>query len=48
YFLTNNISGAWCGSYFANSDKWAEVPEHLKTLFKLCMDSSNYYRQHWY
>ncbi len=48
YFLTNNISGAWCGSYFANSEKWAEVPEHLKTLFKLCMDSSNYYRQHWY
>ena len=48
YFLTNNISGAWIGSYFANSDKWNAVPEHLKTLFKLCMDSSHYYRQHWY
>jgi TRAP-type mannitol/chloroaromatic compound transport system substrate-binding protein len=48
YFLTNTISGAWIGSYFANSDKWNEVPEHLKTLFKLCMDSSHYYRQHWY
>ena len=48
YFLTNNISGAWCGSYFANEAKWNAVPEHLKTLFKLCMDSSNYYRQHWY
>ncbi len=24
------------------------MPEHLKTLFKLCMDSSHYYRQHWY
>jgi hypothetical protein len=24
------------------------VPEHLKTLFKLCMDSSHYYRQYWY
>ncbi len=48
YFLTNNISGAWIGSYFANSDKWAEVPDKLKTLFKLCMDSSHYYRQHWY
>ncbi|MGJ0534789.1 MAG: TRAP transporter substrate-binding protein DctP [Methylocystis sp.] len=48
YFLTNNISGAWIGSYFANSDKWAAVPEHLKTLFKLCMDSSHYYRQYWY
>ncbi|WP_245956946.1 TRAP transporter substrate-binding protein [Aestuariispira insulae] len=48
YFLTNNISGAWCGSFFANEDRWNEVPEHLKTLFKLCMDSSHYYRQHWY
>lgn len=48
YFLTNNISGAWIGSYFANSAKWDEVPEHLKTLFRLCMDSSHYYRQHWY
>ncbi len=48
YFLTNNISGAWIGSYFANSERWNEVPEHLKTLFKLCMDSSHYYRQYWY
>ncbi|SNZ21499.1 TRAP transporter substrate-binding protein [Cohaesibacter gelatinilyticus] len=48
YFLTNNISGAWAGSYFANSERWDELPEHLKTLFKLCMDSSHYYRQHWY
>ena len=48
YFLTNNISGAWCGSYFANSERWNEVPEHLQTLFRLCMDSSHYYRQHWY
>ncbi len=48
YFLTNNISGAWIGSYFANSERWNEMPEHLKTLFKLCMDSSHYYRQYWY
>ena len=48
YFLTNNISGAWCGSYFANSERWDALPEHLKTLFRLCMDSSHYYRQHWY
>ncbi|MCV6601939.1 MAG: TRAP transporter substrate-binding protein [Cohaesibacter sp.] len=48
YFLTNNISGAWAGSYFANSERWEELPEHLKTLFNLCMDSSHYYRQHWY
>jgi TRAP-type mannitol/chloroaromatic compound transport system substrate-binding protein len=48
YFLTNNISGAWCGSYFANSDAWESLPENLQTLFKLCMDSSHYYRLHWY
>lgn len=48
YFLTNNISGAWCGSYFANSESWNALPEHLQTLFRLCMDSSHYYRQHWY
>ncbi len=48
YFLTNNISGAWAGSYFANTEKWNAVPDHLKELFKLCMDSSHYYRQWWY
>ncbi|MDH3242932.1 MAG: C4-dicarboxylate ABC transporter, partial [Alphaproteobacteria bacterium] len=48
YFLTNNISGAWIGSYFANSERWKELPEHLKTLFNLSMDSSHYYRQYWY
>jgi TRAP-type mannitol/chloroaromatic compound transport system substrate-binding protein len=48
YYLTNNISGAWSGSFFANTDKWNAVPDHLKTLFNLAMDSSHYYRQHWY
>jgi len=48
YFLTNNISGAWCGSYFANSERWNALPEHLQTIFRLCMDNSHYYRQHWY
>ncbi len=48
YYLTNNISGAWSGSYFANTEKWKAVPEHLKTLFRMSMDTSHYYRQHWY
>ena len=48
YFLTNNISGAWCGSYFANSERWNALPERLRELFQLCMESSHYYRQHWY
>jgi len=48
FYLTNPISGAWAGSYFANSDRWNELPDHLKTLFRLSMDNSHYYRQHWY
>jgi TRAP-type mannitol/chloroaromatic compound transport system substrate-binding protein len=48
YYLTNPISGAWAGSYFVNSKKWEAVPKHLQMLFRMCMDSSHYYRQHWY
>ena len=48
YFLTNPISGAWAGSYFVNEERWNELPEHLKTLFMLAIDSSHYYRLHWY
>ena len=48
YFLTNNISGGWCGSFFANADRWKEVPEHLQQLWRVCMDSSHYRRLHWY
>ncbi|WP_339774184.1 TRAP transporter substrate-binding protein [uncultured Thalassospira sp.] len=48
YFLTNNISGAWCGSYFANEERWNELPDHLKELFRACMDSSHYHRLYWY
>ncbi len=48
YYLTNNISGAWAGSYFVNTAKWNAVPDHLKQLFQLAIDSSHYYRQHWY
>ena len=48
YFLTNNISGAWCGSFFANTDSWNALPARLQELFRVCIDSSHYYRQHWY
>jgi TRAP-type mannitol/chloroaromatic compound transport system substrate-binding protein len=48
YFLTNNISGAWAGSFFANMERWNALPERLKELFKVTMDSSHYYRQWWY
>ena len=48
YFLTNNISGAWIGSFFANMDRYNELPDKMKELLKLTMDSSHYYRQWWY
>jgi TRAP-type mannitol/chloroaromatic compound transport system substrate-binding protein len=48
YYLADNVSGAWIGSHFVNAEKWNAVPEHLQTLFRLAIDSSNYYRQHWY
>lgn len=48
YFLTNNICGAWIGSFFANTERWNAVPPHLQELFRLTMDSSHYYRLHWY
>ncbi|EKX56938.1 MULTISPECIES: TRAP transporter substrate-binding protein [Cereibacter] len=48
YFLTNNISGAWIGHFFANMDRWNEVPPHLQELLRVCFEQSHYYRQHWY
>lgn len=48
YFLTNNISGAWIGHFFANQERWNAVPPHLQELMRVCFDQSHYYRQHWY
>lgn len=48
YFLTNNISGAWIGHFFANMDRWNEVPPHLQKMLETCFEQSHYYRQHWY
>ncbi|RBI74588.1 C4-dicarboxylate ABC transporter [Roseovarius sp. TE539] len=48
YFLTNNISGAWIGHFFANMERWEELPDNLKELLKVTFDSSHYYRQWWY
>jgi TRAP-type mannitol/chloroaromatic compound transport system substrate-binding protein len=48
YFLTNNISGAWIGHFFANMDRWNELPDNLKELMRICFEQSHYYRQHWY
>ncbi len=48
YFLTNNISGAWAGSFYANMDRYNELPERLQKLIDMMMDHSHYYRQWWY
>ena len=48
YFLTNNISGAWIGHFFANQERWNEVPPHLQELMRVCFEQSHYYRQWWY
>lgn len=48
YFLTNNISGAWIGHFFANMDRWNELTPRLQELVKVCFEQSHYYRQHWY
>ncbi|MCC5974486.1 MAG: C4-dicarboxylate ABC transporter [Rubellimicrobium sp.] len=48
YALTNSLTGAWFGSYFANSASWNNVPPHLQELFRITIDQSHYYRAVWY
>ncbi|TKW66006.1 MAG: twin-arginine translocation signal domain-containing protein [Paracoccus denitrificans] len=48
YALTNSVTGAWFGSYFANTASWDKVPPHLQQLFRSTIDQSHYYRQVWY
>lgn len=46
--MTNSVTGAWCGSYFANKASWEKVPPHLQQLFRSTIDQSHYYRNVWY
>jgi hypothetical protein len=48
YFLTNNISGAWIGHFFANMERWNALPPNLQELLATCFEQLHYYRQHWY
>lgn len=48
HFLTNNMSGAWIGSWFVNEKKWAELPEHLQKLWMTSVNACHHYRNHWY
>ncbi len=48
HFLTNNMSGAWIGSWFVNEKKWAELPDHLKELWMASIGAGHDYRNQWY
>ncbi|WP_308916658.1 TRAP transporter substrate-binding protein [Jannaschia sp. LMIT008] len=48
YFLTNNISGAWIGSFFVNQGRWNELPEHLQQLVMAAIEAGHTYRNQWY
>lgn len=48
YFLTNNISGAWIGSFFVNQRQWADLPEHLKAIVMAGIEAGHTYRNQWY
>ncbi|WP_201157806.1 twin-arginine translocation signal domain-containing protein [Rhodobaculum claviforme] len=48
YALTNSVTGAWFGSYFANTASWNNIPPHLQELFRITIDQSHYYRAVWY
>jgi len=48
YALSNSVTGAWFGSYFANTESWAKVPPHLQQLYRSTIDQSHYYRNQWY
>ncbi|WP_181705325.1 TRAP transporter substrate-binding protein [Chthonobacter rhizosphaerae] len=48
YFVTNNISGAWIGSFFVNQKRWADLPDHLKAIVRTSIEASHQYRNQWY
>ena len=48
YALLNNVTGAWCGSYFANTNSWNALTPQLQELFRMSCNDSHYYRQVWY
>jgi TRAP-type mannitol/chloroaromatic compound transport system substrate-binding protein len=48
YCLTNNIDGAWVGSYFINTERWNQMPFKVQDMLRLSIDQSHYYRLYWY
>jgi len=48
YITTNNISGAWIGSFYVNQKQWTDLPDHLKQIYMSCVEASHFYRNQWY
>lgn len=48
YITTNNISGAWIGSIYVNEERWAELPDHLKSVVRNAIEAGHHYRNQWY
>ena len=48
YALTNSVTGAWFGSYFANQKSWDKLSPKLQALYRMSINDSHYYRQVWY
>jgi hypothetical protein len=48
YFLTNNISGAWIGSFFANEEKLERTARPSQAALHGLHGSHAHYRKWWY
>ncbi len=48
YITTNNISGAWIGSFYVNEAKWAELPDHVKVIVRNAIEAGHHFRNQWY
>ena len=48
YFLLNNISGAWIGSFYVNPDAWGALTPELQQLVMSCIEAGHFYRTQWY
>jgi len=48
YITTNNISGAWIGSFYVNEKQWSDLPPHLKQIYLSCVEASHTFRNQWY
>lgn len=48
YITTNNISGAWIGSFFVNEERWAELTPRLQAIVMNAIEAGHQYRNQWY